>query len=1425
MDLSILDMYFKSHKYPFTNHQLDSYREFIKSYIPRTIQSYNPITMIKYDDLQNICMKVEIFVGGKDGTKIFVDRPINFEDGEAVLITPNDARLKNLTYESHLYADVIVEITDVEGAISKKEFNKVAIGSIPIMLHSDICVLHNQGSKVLRRLGECVYDTGGYFIINGKEKVIVAQERKTTNRLFVTKLKDDTKYDYKGSIRCTGESGETMLSPRTVEFYLVKYRESDFDNLFKTTDSDDEADKPVEQTSRQPMTIVVRLPSVTGVIPLFTFFRALGIESDKDIYEAIFGTNFSAVEKSFFDDFIRPSICDNKYNIYTQNDAIKYLQSLVKYKTIQHVKYVLTTDVFPNIPIYKNKGRYLGHLIKEFFNVIKMVSPETDKDGYVYKRVDISGYLLAELFQTSYSRLRKHIRDNMDRMYHFGAWSQKKDYENFITKDNVYKLIDNMIVTDTFTKSLKGAWGLSTDKDTDKEQGRVQDLSRISYIGFLSHLRRVDFPIDSSLKITSPHKLHCHQYGIMCPFETPDGASVGYLKNLAFLTKITSGTNPENIRKCLLDIGITLVEDYDKAYDREIAKIFINGSLYAITRNPAYITRVLKAYRRNGFINVLVSISWHIKLNEIRILTEAGRACRPLIIANKKMPDYENWFDLINGSTIELANSDKSDEFYYKNTYINPDSIDKYSGMDMNKILKDLEKNGACIEYLDVEEQDTCYIAMIDQDVTLQHTHLEIHPSTMLSVVTANIPLSNHNQSARNVFHAAQSKQAIGVYATNFNSRFDTMSYVQHYPQRPIVSTQLSQYTCSNFMPNGFNVIVAIMTYSGFNQEDSIMINKQSVERGLFNLSYFKTVTATEKDISQTEKMIFCNPMDFIEKGINVRGNKHADYSLLDKRGVIVEGSVVHKGQRVVVVGMLKVQEVYKEEKKGVFKELVKDTIYTDVSIVTDDTVYGIVNKVYYSEKSVINNSSICKVRFLKIRKPEFGDKHASRHGQKGVVGMIIPEEGMPFTKDGVRPDIIINPHAIPSRMTIGHLVECVFAKLCCMKGTTGNGSVFLPLDEKKIYKDLSKMGFDSHGNELLYNGFTGKQIETEIFIGPTFYFRLKHMVEDKINVRGLDRDKSELPKMSLTRQPTSGRRKGGGLRIGEMERDSILSHGTSMFVQESMMDRSDMYSWAICKRCGTMAIYNPSKKNMIIQCKSCKKDDIAVIKTPYAFKLLTQELETMGIVMRLNTEEVQWDIEKLESERDAAMHGGNAEAGSIPYIEPIQEDSQEDEYSDLEGEDSDGYIESEEGGEEGDEEGGEGDEEAGDLEGDLEDDLEADENIPKGEEEDYYEYSGDDSDDSYDSYDNGSKEIGIQEGQERSDYNGEDAYDGEEGEEEKEEIVENEDDYVENRVEDDAGDEEDFYGEDYNGYNEEPEPVVNNQDEVKVIKIDEKFT
>ena len=1229
----ILDLYFKNHKYPFTSHHHDSYRDFIKNNIPNTIKSLNPITMIKYNDIGTMIMKVEVYIGGKEGEEIYIDRPITFDDISPKIITPNEARLKNLTYETHIYANVLVKITDEEEYIYENNFKNVAIGSIPIMLHSDACILNNQGSEVLKKLGECIYDTGGYFIIDGKEKVIIAQERITSNRLFVTKYKDDQNFSYKGLIKCTADVGETVLSPKTVELYLVKNPVLLIKDEVPTYPNFnlDESDVNRNYIDKKN-SILCTFKGINGKkIPLFILFRALGVESDKDIYELIFGNDLNETEKYFFDNFIRPTISASSI-VYTQEKAFEYLKPLSTYKTIDHIKSMLITDIFPNIEIFENKAKYLGYLVKQYINTCLNISEESDRDSYIYKRVDISGYLLSQLFSESYTKLSKYIRDSLDRTYNYGAWKNNNNYDYFINNNNIYKIIPSLIITKSFTRSLKGMWGL--EDDDDPELGMVQDLSRISFIGFLSHLRNVNMPLDRSIKLTSPHRLHSQQYGIMCPFATPDGASVGYLKNMAILAKITSTSQVKYIKECLNDLNIILLENFNKSINRNITKIFINGSYYALTYDPNLLVRTLKAYRRNNLINLLISISWDIKNNEIRILTDSGRCARPLIISSKidKYDKFKNWFDLITGTINTLNDSNKNDNIYYKSFYTSPKSLPVFSNKTDNEILEELEKNGAVIEYIDIDELDTIYIAMNKDDLNKFHTHLEIHPSTMLSAISANIPLSNHNQSARNVFHAAQSKQAIGVYATNFNKRFDTMSYVLHYSQKPIITTRLSHYTSSNNMPNGFNVIVAIMTYSGFNQEDSIMINKNSINRGLFSLSYYKSITATAKIESQYEKIIFGNPLEYIKLGIKVNNIKNANYNLINDKGFISVGTYIPKGQKVVVIGMLNVKYVYKKVKKGVFTDYVKETIYTDCSILTDNSLYGKIDKIFIDNKTNDDDTIVCKLRFLKIKKPEFGDKHASRHGQKGVIGMIIPEENMPFSKNGIKPDIIINPHAIPSRMTIGHLIECVFAKSCCLDGLNGDGTVFLPFDENKIFKNLENYGFNSNGNEILYNGFTGQQMNCEIFIGPTYYFRLKHMVAEKIHARDIG------PKVSLTRQPTAGRRKGGGLRIGEMERDSLISHGLSQFIQESMTERSDKYEWAICKNCGTIANFNPSNNNKINFCSNCSNQNISIVKTPYSFKLLVQELEAMNIQVRLNTDTINFpllDINDLYQDND----------------------------------------------------------------------------------------------------------------------------------------------------------------------------------------------
>ncbi len=1215
-DWDIIDLHFKDHKYPFTNHHLDSFRELIKTYIPKTIKSYNPITMIKFDDnINKPSMKVEVFVGGKNTDKIYLDHPITLEGGLQKLVTPNDARLKSISYETHIYADIEIIITNQDNETYTQTFEKVAIGSIPIMLHSDICILNNNGNKVLQRLGECIYDGGGYFIIDGKEKVIIAEESETNNRLIVGKLKDDDNFSYKGKIKCSGEEGETVLVPRNVEFFLVK----------------DDEDEITEKYKDFKNAIYVGLPSIEGKIPLFILFRAFGIESDKDIYETIFGIDNTETETNYFMNFIRPSIYNNYYidkdknkrYIYTQDEALEYLKIRTKYKTLEHTKYLFAADIFPNIELFENKGKYLGYLTKEFINVALNIRKQSDRDNYYNKRIYISGYLLAELFQEAYDKLRITIRNTMDQFYYFGTWKTNDDYTQFITKDNIYRLIPVLIIAETFARSLKGRWGLSSDENP--ELGKVQDLSRISYISYLSHLRRINMPIDRTVKVTAPHKLHMHHWGYICPFETPDGESIGYLKNLAILTKVTAGTNPQFIRNCLYDIGVIPIENYNLKLNKNVCKVFVNNSWYGITNNPVLITRILRAYRRNALINILTTISWDTLSNEIRIFADVGRGVRPLIILNKGNSKiftnkYNNWFDLIIGKYNNYKEKERSEEIYYKNEYINPRDLDVFKGKSDDFILSELEKEGAVIEYIDPQETDTSYIAMYKKDINGFHTHLEIHPSTMLSVVSGNIPMANHNAASRNLFHAAMTKQAIGIYATNFNQRFDTFGYIQHYPQKAIINTRHSQYTGSDKMANGANLIVAIMTYSGFNQEDSLIINKKSIERGLFHLTYYKSISASTKKINEFERIIFANPIKLRNEGKNINIAKHADYSLIDDKGFIKEGSYIPRGKQAIVLGMILVKDVIVKVKRGLYEEEEKQTLYKDISISSDESYYGYIDKVFIGNKTVDDDIQVCKIRFMKIKIPEFGDKHSSRHGQKGVIGMILPEEQMPFTKDGVKPDLIVNPHAIPSRMTIGHMVETVYAKLCCMEGVLGDGTVFINLDFDKIYDKLEKNNFEKYGNEILYNGQTGRQINSDIYIGPIYYFRLKHMVAEKINARGKG------PNVQLTRQPTGGRRKAGGLRIGEMERDSLISHGIANFIQESMMERSDKFRWRVCNKCGTIPEYGNKIKNSY--CKNCGGNENSIIETPYCFKLFNQEFEAMGIQVRFNCDHVELPIE-----------------------------------------------------------------------------------------------------------------------------------------------------------------------------------------------------
>tara|TARA_E500000331_G_scaffold474_2_gene518 strand:- start:1601 stop:5716 length:4116 start_codon:yes stop_codon:yes gene_type:complete len=1226
--MDIITNYFKHHKYPLTNHQIDSFKEFLRTDIPKIIKDANPIIMTKDG------FKVYVYIG--DDNSIAIDRPIaNDEDGNTVLLTPKDARLRNLTYQTNIFANVKITIietykddkgVDITKKAFEETFKNVAIATIPIMVHSDACVLYGQPNDVLRELGECVNDSGGYFIIDGKEKVLVSQEYNTFNVLNFKKIDDlEVPFSHITSISSQDDQGIPH------NFQVMMYRKNDHN------------DDSFYDYVKRPGVIYVNIPKIKlnpekkfPGIPLITLFAAYGVYTDKEIYQYIFGDDYNQE----YVDFLQLSFMTNDPVIRHFFTPVNSNESFLRTATVgteerglENIKAILLMDVLPHINGVEAKLRYIGYMVQELY-MFQIHNTETDMDGYIHKRVKVSGYMFKELFYDAYQDLVSRIRTSLDRSYTLGSFADKiseDKYKAFVNNDNIWRIIPHAFMSNTFMKSMKGMWAV--EGSDDPELGIVQDLSRISYMGYLSHVRRVNMPLDRSLKLFKPHRLHLHQWGMVCPYETPDGEAIGYLKNLAILTRITSGTPAEDIMEALDASGMMVKLDMCSVVYTvylDMCKIFVNGSWVGYTDNPINLTAYMKNLKRTGSINIMTGVAWNIAKNELNINTDSGRLMRPLLVVkNGSIGNIKGktWFEALLGET-HLKN--KMNVPYNENIYTNKGFhtvsgvSDATNGSDGTELPEWPEWTGM-IEYVDVAETDNSLIAMFPTDITKsvsgsqqRYTHCEIHPSTILSVVSANIPFSNHNFAARNLFHAAQSKQAIGIYATNFDERFDIASYIYHYPQKPIVSTYLSQLTKSDQMCNGFNIMVAVMSYSGFNQEDSLMINRGAIDRGFETISIYKSITATAtgKDHKTGEELIFGNPKKMVDdqgNPVKVRGLKlNANYDLLDDNGFVVEGTYIPEGKDTVVIGMIMKRTVAVDKKDGMFVRKIPEIEYIDKSVVTDDNIYGYVDRIYVSRKTMSDTTKVAKLRFLKVRKLEFGDKHSSRHGQKGVVGRIFNEEDMPYTKDGCRPDLIMNPHAFPSRMTIGHIIECVFAKVCSQRGCIGDGTVFIDFDKDVIMNELEDRGFERNGDEVLYNGMTGEMIQSRVFFGPVYYFRLKHMVSDKINARGTG------PYNYLTKQPTAGRRKKGGLRIGEMERDALIAHGASTFVKESMMERSDKATFPLSKNDGVISGYG-------------METDIVNIQTPHSFNLFMNEIGSMGIGTHMNV----YDMEEIPSGLD----------------------------------------------------------------------------------------------------------------------------------------------------------------------------------------------
>jgi DNA-directed RNA polymerase II subunit RPB2 len=1133
---SIIESYFDGqHLTRCIRHQLESYNHFVNHEIQKTIDMFNPVTIHsehdynKEHDKYNLEMIITF-------SNFHIYRPqIHENNGATKLMFPQEARLRNFTYSSAMTVDLNIKIIRYFGEnltqseTFHKTLPKIHIGKLPIMVKSDICVLKQYKHLDCKITGECYVDAGGYFIINGSEKIVIPQERAAENKVYCFNIKkNNNKWEWLAEIKSVPDN--RCISPKQINM-MIASRNSGFGHP-----------------------IYIQIPRIKQPVPLFILFRALGIISDKEICEIIvLDIDNEKMKKMVFG--LKASIVQAAKHI-TKEEALNYIVNLAMYTPINMEKEagerkkkeftisVLENDLFPHCKTDVQKKYFLGFMANKLLSTsFGWISP-SDRDSYINKRIDLTGTLLNNLFRNYFNKLVKDMQKQIIREINNGSWKSTENYTNIINQTNVYKIVKSTTIENGIKRALAtGDFGIKNTAST--KVGVAQVLNRLTYISSLSHARRINTPIDKSGKLIPPRKLHNTQWGYICPAETPEGQPVGVVKNLSYMAHITIRSNSKPLYE-VIEPFITKIEDLSFKDLFNKVKVLINGNWIGISLEPYELYLNLLGKKYAGIINIYTSVVFDYTNKEIRVCNEAGRPTRPLLkVKNNKLV-----------ITPDIAKKIKNKEI-------------KWQDLLVNHIVDD-----SLLEYIDPEEQNFAMIAMdrlklstVDK-FNYQYTHCEIHPSTIFGILASCIPFPEHNQSPRNTYQCAMGKQAMGMYVTNFTSRMDKTAYILSYPMRPLVDTRLMNYIKLNRIPSGEVVMVAIMTYSGYNQEDSIIFNQGAIDRGMFAATIYHTEKDEDKKIHGDEE-IRCKPDKTKTKGM-----KFGNYGKLNNKGVVPENTLIENKD--IILG-----------KVVPIKENRND--HTKVIKYQDQSKSYRTNEEAYVDKNYVNCNgdgyTFAKVRIRAYRKPVIGDKFSSRHGQKGTIGIILPEKDMPFDENGLRPDIIINPHAIPSRMTIGQLKETLLGSVLLELGLFGDGTSFNNFPVKDICKLMTKHGYDAHGNKILNNGMTGEQIETSVFYGPTFYQRLKHMVKDKQHARG------QGPMVVLTRQPAEGRAREGGLRFGEMERDCMVSHGANRFTKGRIYDCSDKFT------------------------------DFAQVNIPYACKLLFHELITMNIAPRLITD------------------------------------------------------------------------------------------------------------------------------------------------------------------------------------------------------------
>lgn len=1025
--------------------------------------------------------------------------PPRFQEvtGETVRLFPNEARLRNLTYSAPLYCDVTkTEITRTSDGYEHTESDQprqVFMGRIPIMLRSRYCVLYTlSNDEEFNKMGECHVDQGGYFVINGSEKVLLAQERMSANHVFVFAKGQPSKFSHVAEVRSVAETSNRPASSVQVKL-MTKSSGSDVAGA----------------------TIVCTLGPIRQDIPIVILFRALGCGNDKEVMSHIC-YNLSDEELMTA---VMPSI-EQAHVIRDCESALDFIAkragtvAVGRAKRIQYAKDILQLEFLPHVGTdgasEMKKSFFLGYMVNKLLHVALGRQPEDDRDHYGNKRLDLAGPLLATLFRQLLRKLMKDVRASARRAINAG---NPLDLSSIVRSSTITNGLKYALAT--------GNW--TSGGGTPTKTGVSQVLNRLTFASSLSHLRRLNSPIGREGKLAKPRQLHNTHWGIICPAETPEGQACGLVKNLALMAYVSVGSLADPVQMFLEEWSTHQLIEIAPGQVSKATKVFVNGAWVGIHHKADGLADTLRDLRRRGDINFEVSIVMDHQRKELRIYTDAGRICRPLFIVEQvydEVTQVRNPFLKIRSKHIDALSSARDE------------------GLETEYGFSSLAALGL-IEYVDCEEEETIMIAMLMSDLKKKnhsavYTHCEIHPAMILGVCGSIIPFPDHNQSPRNTYQSAMGKQAMGVYITNYSLRMDTQAHVLYYPQKPLVCTRAMQHLKFRTLPSGINACVAIACYSGYNQEDSVIMSQSGIDRGLFRSAYFRSFRDEEKRHLAGVQERFEVPLKH-----ECVGRKPGAYDKLDEDGLVCEGTRI-AGNDILVgkVAPLETQAFPDRDSQAApsMAKLAGAKTKKDLSQGAKSTESGVVDKVLLATNE--EGARFVTVRLRSIRRPQIGDKFSSRHGQKGTIGITYRQEDMPFTSEGIIPDIIVNPHAIPSRMTIGQLIECLLGKVSSIKGTEGDATPFTKITVEDIGKRLLEAGYQPHGWELMHNGHTGRPLEAQIFIGPTYYQRLKHMVDDKIHSR------AEGPVTMLTRQPLEGRAKGGGLRFGEMERDCLISHG-----------------------------------------------------------------------------------------------------------------------------------------------------------------------------------------------------------------------------------------------------------------------------------------